>query len=265
MNKKIFAIILVSIFLLSAISFVSAETSDSGNSASHPISVKIKWNDNANADARPDSITITLMKNGEIIGTKILNESNSWKTAFNATEDGNFSIKQVTNLSDYTLSINDSSNDEIEITSTLKGSASGEPQENDSANSNTLAAIVIEESVADTNDSSNETNPTNNTTDNNATNNTTDNNATNNNTANNTTDNNATNNTTDNNATNNSTANNTTDNNATNNTTINNDVSKDTPKPVPKKEDNRPTELMKVGIPIIILLIAIFVAVILKR
>ena len=234
MNKKIFAIILVSIFLLSAISFVSAEeTSDSGNSTSQPITVKIKWNDNGKTDARPDSITISIMKNGETIATKILNESNSWKTTFNVTEDGNYSVKQVTNLSNYTVSINNSSKNEIVITNTLKESASGEPQEDDSAGNTTkLAAIMIEESVVDTNGSSNGTTPTNNTTDNNSTNNNTTNSTTNNTT--------------------NNTANNVTDNNVTN-------------QPVPKKEDSKPTELMKVGIPIIILLIAIFVAVILKR
>lgn len=247
MNKKIFAIILVSIFLLSAISFVSAEeTSDSGNDTSHSITVKINWNDNGKTDARPDSVTITLIKDGEVIGNKTLNESNSWKTTFNVTEDGNYSVKQITNLSNYSVSIDNSSKDEIVITNTLNDSTSGEPQENDSSeNANKLAAVVIEESAAsDNNSSSNETNPTNNTTDNNSTNNIT----------NNTTTNNTTNNTANN------TANNTS-NDTANNTTVN----KDTPKPVPKKEDNRPTELMKVGIPIIILLIAIFVAVILKR
>ena len=234
MNKKLFAIILVSVFLLSVISFVSAEeTSDSEDSVFHSISVKIEWNDTGKTDMRPDSVTITLMKDGEIVATKTLNESNSWSTTINVTEDGNFSVKQVTNLSNYSVSINDSLKNEIVITNTPKDNASGEPQEDNSVeNTNALAAIVIEETTSgDTNGSSNGTD------------------------SKNTTDNNSTNNTTNNN----------TANITTNNTTDNNNVTQNITKPVPKKEDKKPIELIKVGIPIIILLVAIFVAVILKR
>ena len=246
MNKKIFAIILVSIFLLSAISFVSAQgTSDSGNIVSKSFSVKIDWKDANQNDTRPDSITVNLMKNGEIISTKELKKDNSWSATFDVAEEGNFSVKQVSNLSNYNMSVNNNSNNEFVITYTLKDNASGEMQEDTSENTNEIPSIVIEESeVNNTNASDNETNSTDNSTDDNSTNKNITNNTTNNTTDNNNTENN------------------------TNSTVNNNDVIKNTPKPV-HKEDKKPiitkNKLLKVGIPVAILIVAILTAVILRR
>ena len=255
MNKKIFAIIAVSIFLLSAISFVSAqETSDSGNTVSHSFSVKINWDDNGQTNARPDSIKVDLMKNGKVIDTKTLTKSNSWSVTFNVAEEGNFAVKEVTKLSGYSSTVKNGPNNEFEIKYTLKDNTSNEPQDADSAE-NTLTAIVIEESVVDNN------NETQNSTDNNATNNT------NNNTNNTPTTNNATNNTNIiNNTTNITPVNNNTDiNNTTNNTPIKNH----TTKIIPKKEDKKPiitkTKLMQAGIPIMVLIVAIVIAIIARR
>ena len=261
MKKKIFAIILVSIFIISAITFVSAqETSDSGNAASHSFTVKIDWKDAGNDDARPDSITVDLMKNGEVIGTKKLNKDNSWSATFNVEEEGNFSIKEVTELSDYSASVNDSPDNKIVITYTLKGNASGEPQENASVEkSNTLTSIVIEESVAaPTNTSDNDTA---NSTDDNSTNTT----------INNNTDN-STNNNTDNstdNSTNNNTDNNATNNNGTDNNVNKNNVTKHAQQ-IPKKEHKKPplitkNKLIQAGIPVAVLVIAILAALVFYR
>ena len=104
MNKKLFTIMFVAIFLIASIGFVSA-SDDAKN-----ISVKLVWDDNGNDVARPDAVTVNLILDGKVVDTAKLNDSNSWKTAF----------KNLDPNEDYTITVDDISG------FTLKTSKDGE-------------------------------------------------------------------------------------------------------------------------------------------
>ena len=104
MNKKLFTIMFVAIFLIASIGFVSA-SDDAKN-----ISVKLVWDDNGNDVAKPDAVTVNLILDGKVVDTAKLNDSNSWKTAF----------KNLDPNEDYTITVDDISG------FTLKTSKDGE-------------------------------------------------------------------------------------------------------------------------------------------
>ena len=66
MNKKLFTILIVAVFLLASVSIISAaETSDDESDSSQEISVRIEWNDTGHTNERPNSVIVSLLKDGK--------------------------------------------------------------------------------------------------------------------------------------------------------------------------------------------------------
>ena len=82
MYKKLSGILIIAIFLIISIGVISA--------AEDSISVEVIWEDNAND--RPTEITVNLIKDGKVVETAELNESNSWKTTFKVDDDGDYKV-----------------------------------------------------------------------------------------------------------------------------------------------------------------------------
>lgn len=94
MNKKIFVIMFVAIFLIASIGFVSAKD----------ISVSMNWDDNENTANRPAAVSVSLIHDGKVVDTNTLSASNSWKTTFNNQEgDSGYSVR-VNGISGYSVS-----------------------------------------------------------------------------------------------------------------------------------------------------------------
>lgn len=109
MNKKIFVIMLVAIFLIASIGFVSAKD----------ISVSINWDDNGNAANRPAEVSVSLIHDGKVVDTEKLSASNAWKTTFkNQEADSGYSVK-VKDISGYDVSTKENSGNEFIITGKL--------------------------------------------------------------------------------------------------------------------------------------------------
>ena len=114
MNKRIFAIFLVAIFLIVSVGVISAADDQSDVSAdvdvkkvsnSKVISVKIVWDDADKTGARPDSVKVNLVKDGVVVDEVTLSKSNSWSATFKAqSDDGTFKVTQSGNLGDYSVS-----------------------------------------------------------------------------------------------------------------------------------------------------------------
>ena len=139
MNKKLFTVLLVAVFLVASASFISAaDASDDGTDSTKTISVKINWNGDSQTD-RPASITVNLIKDGNVVDSKKLSADNSWSAKFNVNEDGSYSVKQVETLSDYSISTSGSVSSGFVITNTLKegvlGAANDEGLQADDNNS----------------------------------------------------------------------------------------------------------------------------------
>lgn len=125
MNRKLFTVLLVAVFLVASVSFISAaDASDDGTNSSKTISVKINWNGDSQTD-RPASITVNLIKDGKVVDSKKLSADNSWSAKFTVSEDGSYSVKQVESLSDYSISTSGSVSSGFVITNTLKEGALG--------------------------------------------------------------------------------------------------------------------------------------------
>lgn len=134
MNKKLFTIFLVAIFLLACIGFASAEdTSGEENSTVQKISVKIKWNDDGQTSQRPDSITVNLIKDGKIVDKETLSPSNSWSATFEVEDEGSYSVNE-SELSNYSVSIKGSASEGFVITNTFNSDVLGASQDNTSEN-----------------------------------------------------------------------------------------------------------------------------------
>lgn len=127
MDKKLFTILLVAIFLVASIGFVSA--ADDGDS-SQTITVKINWNGDSQSD-RPDSITVNLIKDGKVVDSKKLSAENSWSTNFIVDGDGSYSVQQASDLSDYSVSTKGSASSGFVITNTFTAKILGAPESND--------------------------------------------------------------------------------------------------------------------------------------
>lgn len=154
MNRKLFTILLVAIFLIASVGFVSAaDTSDDGKSSSHSISVSINWNGDSQSD-RPGSVTVKLVKDGAVVDTATLTAGNSWSTTFTTSGDGSYSVQQAGDLSDYSVSTSGSASSGFVITNTLKEDVLGASEAE-----NTLEETTTDELDEDTNTTDND-NPT---------------------------------------------------------------------------------------------------------
>ena len=135
MKKRFFTILLIAIFIIASVGFISAaDTSNDGDETTKTILVKIDWKDKGQTSDRPDSVTVNLMKDGKVVDTKTLNESNSWSATFEVEDDGSYTVKQTTELSQYSVSTNGSETEGFVITNTLKKSALSSSNSDDTLN-----------------------------------------------------------------------------------------------------------------------------------
>lgn len=268
MRKKFIILLLMSIFLIGAVSFISAadeiddvvdvpdenaavssedvavETPSNENSVNVnekvTLTISIDWKDN-NSPNRPTSITVFVMDGNKKVETVVLSSNNNWsktveldKYDVNGNEI-NYSVSQdrIGSYNNPVISKNDNS---FKITNELKEVLSSSSPQN-----------TLKENNSDNGSADNQTQE-----------NTSDNNSTENKTVNN--------NTIINNTVNNNTIINKTivkNNTSINNTTINNVLlKKPVHKDVPKKDskDNKNNILRHAGNPILILLVAVIVA-----
>ena len=116
MNKNILAIFLIAVLLIVCAGAVSAADSQDG---SNPISVKISWDDAAKVSERPSQVKVDLIKDGSVVDSAVLKESNSWKATFKAQGDGTFSVR-ASNIDDYSVSVGGSAGSGFVVTYSLK-------------------------------------------------------------------------------------------------------------------------------------------------
>lgn len=90
--KRLFAILLVLIFLITSVGAISAADS---------ITVKVSGD-------MPDQVTVSLLCDGKIVDTAKLTQSNGFKTTFNVNDDGNYYIN-TSSSSDYSFSVSGNS------------------------------------------------------------------------------------------------------------------------------------------------------------
>lgn len=120
MDKKLITIFLLAALLTVSVGFISAADNDETQS----ISVSIKWDDNGQADARPTSVVVNLIKDGKIVDSKKLSAKNSWSATFNVDEDGSYSVSEDT-PSDYSVSNKGDASRGFVITNKLKAEVLG--------------------------------------------------------------------------------------------------------------------------------------------
>ena len=124
MYKKIFAILTILVFLMISISVISAESDavfdGSGDNIQKTINVKVIWEDDGQTTDRPDSITVKLLCDGNVVDSVNLNESNSWKASFKITDDGNYEIEEINDISSYDVSMDGDADSGFVITNTIK-------------------------------------------------------------------------------------------------------------------------------------------------
>lgn len=135
MNKRIFAIFLVAIFLIVSVGVISAADDQSDVSAdvdvkkvsnSKVISVKIVWDDADKTGARPDSVKVNLVKDGVVVDEVTLSESNSWSATFKAqSDDGTFKVTQSGNIGDYSVSTSGNADNGFIIVNKVKADVLG--------------------------------------------------------------------------------------------------------------------------------------------
>lgn len=135
MNKRIFAIFLVAIFLIVSVGVISAADDQSDVSAdvdvkkvsnSKIISVKIVWDDADKTGARPDSVKVNLVKDGVVVDEVTLSESNSWSATFKAQSgDGTFKVTQSGNIGDYSVSTSGNADNGFIIVNKVKADVLG--------------------------------------------------------------------------------------------------------------------------------------------
>lgn len=115
MNKKLITIFLLAALLTVSVGFIYAADNDESQS----ISISINWNDNGHANARPESVVVNLIKDGNIIDNKTLNKENSWSATFNVDGDGSYSVSEDA-PSNYSVSKSGSASSGFVITNTYK-------------------------------------------------------------------------------------------------------------------------------------------------
>lgn len=266
MRKKFIILMLMSIFLIGAVNFISADdvdgysgndavgsvedsvadnvqTSDDSNDNSQNVgekvnlTIKLDWKDQ-NSPNRPTSVTVYVMKDGQKVESVVLSNENGWTKSVevNKFDDSgkeisySVSADRIGSYKDPAVSKN---GDEFTVTNELNQVLSSSPQDTLKENSSDVQNVSDDDK-----NSSDEDKTVNNT-----------NITVNNKTINNTT-------------INNKTINNTTINNKIiNNTVVNNKNINKTPKDAPKKDnkDKQKKSLLNTGNPILILIIVIIV------
>lgn len=244
MNRKLLTIILVAVFLITSLGVISAaKDSDS-------ISVKIVWDDNV--DDKPDFIKVNLLKDGKIVDSANLNESNSWKVDFSVDDDGKYQVKEEIS-SDYSAKIKGNAQEGFVITNKLVktdvlGAGDNQTPLEESSNASQLSANNESGLIEASNDSAKQ----NNASSGNGTQNSTDTNSTN--STNSTVPEEDDDDDTDDDSSDESTSTVTT-------TKITKTVVKKAPKEAEKKPVNTTEKMKKTGFPLIVLVIAAFVAI----
>lgn len=244
MFKKLLVIFIVLLFLITSISVISA--ADDSNT----ISVKVLWEDDI--AKVPDEVVVNLLKDGKIVDSAKLNDTNSWNTTFEVDDDGDYEIEEVIS-DDYSTKITGNAKEGFTVKNALAKQdvlgAAEDSLEESSADDNLSQA---EEDLASAGDNSLlGDNSTGNGTSNSSTNSST-NNSTNNSTVIATNDDNDTDSNDDDD-----------DSDEKTTTTI---TTTTTTKKVTKQDDKKPENTTKTknnntGFPIIVLVIAVFVAI----
>ena len=93
MYKKLFAVMIVAVFLITSIAAISAEDTNS-------ISVKITWD----GDSQPDYVLVNLLKDGVVVDSAKLSAENSWSTTFKVDDDGEYKVSEIVS-NDYSYSV----------------------------------------------------------------------------------------------------------------------------------------------------------------
>ena len=128
MNKKIFVLLLATLFLIASVGFISAEDSDDDSNGDvvetssnlKNISVKKVWNDSGFENERPDFVQVELYVDGKLVDKVTLNESNHWKTTFKDVDvSGNVKVVEVNPTSDYNVSYKGNVDEGFVITSKI--------------------------------------------------------------------------------------------------------------------------------------------------
>ena len=110
MYKRLLAIFIVLMFLITSVSVISAV--DDSNS----IDVKVVWR--GDLSNQPDSVQVNLIKDGKIVDTAKLSQSNSWKTTFHVSDDDDYQVKLV-DSKDYSSKVSGNEKEGFVITITL--------------------------------------------------------------------------------------------------------------------------------------------------
>jgi hypothetical protein len=239
--KKIFAILIIAIFLITSLGIISA-TEDS-----NLISV------NAVGDDLPNQIKVSLLCDDKVVDTATLSSANSWNATFKVDGDGDYKIK-TEEISDYSLSVKGDASKGFVITSKLLNrDVLGAAEDDDSNDGLSMANNASGEDDSSSDDLMAATNNTSNNLPLEATNNTSNNGTVA-----------ATGNSSSNNGTNSS--GNSTDDNATSKKTVT--KKKVTKKTVTKKVKQKPvkkpkkeTKKYKTGLPFVVLVVAAMVAI----
>lgn len=105
MYKKLLGILVIAVFLITSVGAISASDS---------ISVKVTWD---GGDA-PDSVTVNLIKDGNVVDSAKLSASNSWKTTFKVDDDGLYKVSEVVS-GDYSYSVSGNANSGFVISNKL--------------------------------------------------------------------------------------------------------------------------------------------------
>lgn len=235
MNKKLISACILLFFLIISVGIVSAE---SGDVKSIHVS--------ATGDM-PEAITVSLLCNGKIVDSATLSNGNSWSTTFKVNDDGDYSIVAKDNPN-YSMSVSGSEDNGFVVHSKHIGeklaAGNDDPvKENDSSDDTVAANNVSDVNVTD--DNATEDNGTD---DDNAAD---DNGTVPGDVIDNSTDKNINKSDKDTNKSN------------INKTVIKNKiVKKETKKPVEKKENKtNKVKLRNTGLPLVVLVIAAFVAI----
>lgn len=302
MNKKLFTILCIAIFLIAAVGFISAadDINEDVNSENDVmkvsstedvklssdlknISVKIVWDDIGKSADRPTQVKVKLLKDDVVVDTVVLDEKNSWNATFeNQSADGNYKVEMESDPEGYNASItgnpdigfvitNKAADDKLGVSENqtdLKDANDTNVTDDDANTTNVTNDTNVTDDALNTTDVKNDTADDDNVTDDDA--NTTDvknDTADAANVTNNTIVVNNTNNTVNNinNTTNNTiVVNNASGDNSTKDNTVpvNKTVKKEQKDSKPLKKDNVNDRLKKVGIPIALLVLVIIIVVV---
>lgn len=157
MNKKIFTLLFIAVFLLASISFVSAADS---------IPVKVIWDDSNQANERPDEIAVNLLCDGKIVDTAKLSASNSWKTTFkNLNDDGKYEVKIASQPAEYSIQTKGNEEDGFSIICNLMAETLGSAEDDASLEEGEVTQVTDDnaaepaeaDAADDTNATDNET------------------------------------------------------------------------------------------------------------